>query len=372
MMLTRIYFALCINILGAWARNGTQPSPHAAQPVQNGKYCLTSTGIRAEFIPYGASLSNLFIQDKNGEERDIVLGFDNATAYKESGWHPHLNGVPGRYANRIKNGTFTIEGQTYHTDLNEKGLDTLHGGSNGWDYRDWTVESYTASSITFSLRDTDGEMDFPGDVAAYVTYTLTPYQWHISMTALSLTKKTPIMLSSHTYWNLDGFQNPDTPLALNHTLHMPYATRRIAIDNIEIPTGRILENKRGQAFDFWSKPKQLGRGINKPVVNGACGFNCTGYDNAFILEDDGPPDWESLPVATLASKWSGIQVDVFSDQAAYQIYTCNNMNGEYRQPECGGLEMSLTNTKALSLSSQRRDSSPTLLAPESRSSTDAW
>lgn len=296
-------------------------------PQANGKYCLTSTGIRAEFIPYGASLTNLFIADKNGVERDVVLGFDNATAYTNPVLHPHLNGVPGRYANRIKNGTFTVDNSTYHTDLNEKGLDTLHGGSNGWDYREWTVESSTTNSITFSLHDPDGEMGFPGEVVAYVTYTLSPYQWHISMTGLSLTKKTPIMMSSHTYWNLDGFQNPNTPLALNHTLHMPYATRRILIDNIEVPTGELHDNKRGQAFDFWSKPKQLGKDFNKPAIHGACGYNCTGYDNAFLFKDDGPPAWETMPVATLASKWSGIQVDVFTDQAAYQVYTCNNMNG---------------------------------------------
>lgn len=333
-----------------------QSPDDAPSPQANGKYCLTSTGIRAEFIPYGASLTNLFIEDKQGEERDIVLGFDNATAYSDPKWHPHLNGVPGRYANRIKNGTFVIDGTTYHTDLNEKGLDALHGGSNGWDYRDWFVVAYTTSSITFSLRDADGEMGFPGEVVAYVTYTLTPYQWHISMTALSLTKKTLIMLSSHTYWNLDGFQNPETPLALNHTLHLPYATRRIAIDNIEIPTGEILNNQRDQAFDFWSKPKQLGEDLNKPVVYGACGFNCTGYDNAFLFDDYGPPEWESTPVATLASEWSGIRVDVFCDQPAYQIYTCNNMNGTIR-PSPPSRTSLLTREQVRSLSRRRKVSS---------------
>lgn len=61
-------------------------------------------------------------------------------------------------------------------------------------------------------------MGYPGDVISYITYTLSPYTWHISMTATALTKKTPIMLSSHVYWNLDGFQNPETELATDHTL----------------------------------------------------------------------------------------------------------------------------------------------------------
>ena len=61
----------------------------------DGKYTIQSTGIRANFIPYGASISNLFINDTNGVERDIVLGFDNATYYSIDTSHPHLGGVPG-------------------------------------------------------------------------------------------------------------------------------------------------------------------------------------------------------------------------------------------------------------------------------------
>jgi hypothetical protein len=72
-------------------------------PGSDGKYTLCSEGIRANFIPYGGSISNLFINDTNGVERDIVLGFDNATYYSIDTSHPHLGGVPGRYANRIKN-----------------------------------------------------------------------------------------------------------------------------------------------------------------------------------------------------------------------------------------------------------------------------
>lgn len=97
--------------------------------MPNGKYQISSEGIRANFIPYGASISNLFIEDVHGEERDIVLGFDNASYYAIDKQHPHLGGVPGRYANRIKNSTFEIDGMVYHTDPNEHGgLNTLHGG----------------------------------------------------------------------------------------------------------------------------------------------------------------------------------------------------------------------------------------------------
>ncbi len=112
--------------------------------------------------------------------------------------------MPGRYANRIKNSTFEIDGETYHILPNENptpeapnGADTLHGGPDGWDWRNWTVVAHTSNSITFSLTDPDGDQGFPGEVVSYVTYTLGNMTWDFKMVAVATTKKTPIMLSSH-------------------------------------------------------------------------------------------------------------------------------------------------------------------------------
>ncbi|KAF2858593.1 galactose mutarotase-like protein [Piedraia hortae CBS 480.64] len=303
-------------------------------PLPSGKYELVSQGIRAQFIPYGASLTNLFIRDVHGVERDVVLGYDNASFYSESAFHPHLNGVPGRYANRIKNGTFKIDGVEYHTDLNENGKDTLHGGRDGWDYRNWTVVAYSQDSITFSLTDPDGKEGFPGEVVANVTYFVTPYQWHLRMTAAALTKKTPLMLSSHTYWNLDGFQNPDTPLALDHTLHLPFAGLRTEVDSILIPTGNILHNEAGGLHDWWSSPKRLGANFSNPALAGQCGSGCTGYDNCYIFNR--PPPQKPTPDAILSSPYSGIKVEVSTNQGAFQVYTCNNLQGGLALKETQG------------------------------------
>ncbi|KAF2773201.1 aldose 1-epimerase [Teratosphaeria nubilosa] len=336
----------CVALLPVltWAQSsgyGSLPTiaGNASGPDANGKYEVSSEGIRALFIPYGASITNLFITDVHGVERDIVLGFDNATYYSEDKLHPHLNGVPGRYANRIKNGTFEIDGTTYHVDLNDNdGLDTLHGGSDGWDHRNWTVAAHTSDSITFTLIDADGKEGFPGEVKAAVTYAFTPHQWHIRMSALSVTRKTPIMLSSHTYWNLDGFRNPQTDLALNHTLYLPYGGLRTDVDNILIPTGDLLANKKDGVNDFWSKPKQLGANISSPDLLGNCGFNCSGYDNCYIFNRNayGPYNWRHAPVATLASPFSGIQLDIYTNQDAFQVYTCNFQNGSLPLKETQG------------------------------------
>ncbi|KAK3209977.1 hypothetical protein GRF29_44g1287239 [Pseudopithomyces chartarum] len=339
-MWTRVVLPLFAAAASASAQYSTPNS--TTGPDADGKYTIAAEGIRAQFVPYAASISNLFINDTNGIERDIVLGFENASYYSVDPLHPHLGGVPGRYANRIKNSTFNIDGVDYHVDANENGgRNTLHGGSDGWDFRNFTVVAYTEDSITFSIVDPDGKEGFPGEVVSYITYTVTPYTWHIKMVALATTKKTPIMLSSHVYWNLDGFANPDTPTASNHTLHLPYSGQRIGVDNILIPDGTILPNERYSVNDFWSAPKQLGANLTSPEIKGNCGFGCVGYDNAWLVNraQNGPYDWRtSGPVATLASNFSGIQIDVFSDQDAFQVYSCPVMMGLLALKSTQGLE----------------------------------
>ncbi|KAI0517272.1 aldose-1-epimerase [Xylaria bambusicola] len=315
-------------------------------PDENGLYWIRSDGLDAAFIPYGASISRLLINDQYGIQRDIVGGFDNASYYEVDKQHPHFGGVPGRYANRIKNSTFEIDGVTYNVDPNENptaaapdGADTLHGGHDGWDFRNFTVVSHTKDSITFSIVDPDGKEGFPGEVVSYITYTVNDYTWDFKMVAIATTKKTPIMLSSHTYWNLDGFANNETNTALNHTLYLPYSGQRIGVDNILIPTGDILANKKGSVNDFWSAPKQIGASLNDPEAVNNCGLGCTGYDNAWLISRQEPYNWrdEGNYVARLHSPWSGIQVDIYTDQEAFQVYSCNGQNGTLTLKETQGL-----------------------------------
>jgi aldose 1-epimerase len=170
--------------------------------------------------------------------------------------------------------------------------------------------------------------------------------WHIKMIALATTKKTPIMLSSHvgciscralqylltiqTYWNLDGFANPDTPTALNHTLSLPFSGQRVGVDGILIPDGTILPNAKYSVNDFWSSPKQIGANHTSPELVGNCGTNCTGYDNCYNVNraQNGPYDWHAAgPVASVSSDFTGIKLDIYTDQDAFQVYTCGGQNG---------------------------------------------
>ncbi|MCJ1310274.1 hypothetical protein MMC25_003936 [Agyrium rufum] len=295
-----------------------------ADPLQ--KLSISSTGINASFIAYGARLTNLFVPDKNGDMQDVVLGYDDTAQYvidTETN-HTYFGPIVGRYANRIKNGTFTVDGVTSHIPENENGgLDTLHGGKVGYDQQNFTIVSHNETSITFSFLDR-AQQGFPGTIITYATYTVSPNSWTSRLVSIPLDEPTPIMLANHVYWNLGAFVNPTASKILNDTLYMPYSARIIAIDSLEIPTGG-LETVVGTPFDFTS-PKQIGKDIYQAKQ---CGFNCTGYDNAFILDRPrySAPEATDLKVLTLSSAETGIQVDLYTNQQSLQLYSCNGQNG---------------------------------------------
>ncbi|PWN93614.1 galactose mutarotase-like protein [Acaromyces ingoldii] len=270
--------------------------------------------IRAVYLPYGASVSELWVKDRNGVFRDVVLGFDNKTNYGTDKIHPNFGPQVGRYANRIKNGTFEINGTTYHTPLNENNYDTLHGGTVGYDRSPYEITQLNASSVTFVLHDADGNQGFPGSVVASASYTLQNSSTLIQAMDANVTddKYSPIMLSSHTYWNLAAYNESQT--ILNHTLFMPRADKYIKTDGHLIPTGPIPDTK-GTPLDF-TQARTIGSQYND--TEGVCGTNCTGYDTCFVMSSHD----RNETVLELTSPESGIKMSVKTDQDAIQIYSC--------------------------------------------------
>ncbi len=207
-------------------------------------YTISADNITAKFIPYGARLTSLLVPDRNGTQQDVVLGYDTGERYLQDTEtnHTYFGPIVGRYANRIKNSTFTINGVAYHIPANENGgKDTLHGGTVGYDQRNWTVASHNDSSISFMLLDTGFE-GFPGTVLTTATFSVSVEEsgpqgqmrprLSSSMVSVALDAETPIMLANHIYWNLNGFK---ASTILNDTsLWMPHADRYIEIDTIEI------------------------------------------------------------------------------------------------------------------------------------------
>ncbi|KAL8747670.1 MAG: hypothetical protein Q9190_000466 [Brigantiaea leucoxantha] len=300
----------------------------SSDPLQ--KYTISAQGINATFIPYGARLTNLFVNDKNGCPQDVVLGYDSPGDYigDDISVHTYFGPIVGRYANRIKNGTFSVQGVTSHIPENEHmGHDTLHGGPVGYDQRNWTVVASNDTTITFSLLDTSFE-GFPGSVITYATYSVSssPPSWTSRLISIPLDQPTPIMIFNHVYWNLGAFVPESDGTVLKDTLHMPYAARYVEIDNILVPTGAIGTVASTPYLDFTS-PKPIGRDIEAAI--NACGYNCTGYDNAFIFDrpPSSSPDSSDLSMLTISSNATGIKLDIFTNQRAIQIYTCDNTNG---------------------------------------------
>ncbi|TBU23362.1 galactose mutarotase-like protein [Dichomitus squalens] len=274
--------------------------------------------IRATFLPYGASVSELWVKDRDGVFRDIVLGFDNKTNYGTDVVHPNFGPQVGRYANRIKNGTFTIDGKIYHTPLNENNHDTLHGGTVGYDRSAYQITNLTSSSVTFTLHDADGNQGFPGSVVSSATYILeNTATWRIEMDSyVTDNKKSPIMLSSHTYWNLAAYNGSDT--VLDHIVYMPRADKYIKTDQFLIPTGEIASVK-DTPFDFQT-PRPFSERFNETV--GVCGATCQGWDSCFVMSKHKRDE----PVFELTSPASGIKLSVTTDQVAIQVYTCDGIS----------------------------------------------
>ncbi|KAG8743359.1 hypothetical protein FRC10_012163 [Ceratobasidium sp. 414] len=328
-MMHRTLSAALLVLLGASATPSPTVLAGAGDPLRVVTLKAPDDSIVANFLSYGATLKNLWVKDKYGKFRDIVLGYDNKKLYESDPSHPYFGGIVGRYANRIKNGTFSIPitkdatgDHVYHIPENENGgLDTLHGGLTGYDRRNWAPIEVSKSKVTYHLTDPDGTQGFPGTVQALVTYTLLRNaQWKIEIYA-NATDKTPILLSSHVYWNLEAYK--ETQSLADHKLQID-SSNVIATDGILIPTG-ALTNVTGTYYDF-RKETRIGDVIDKAV--GYCGtgelkeeHRCTGLDNAWIYDRSA----QNKSAFSLSSPNSGIKMTVTTDQPALQVYTCNGI-----------------------------------------------
>ncbi|KXX79359.1 Aldose 1-epimerase [Madurella mycetomatis] len=329
------FSALFVAIVAKAAAASCQDS--IPEPDADGRYTISAPGIKAQFIPYGATLTNLFVKDKNGDDIDVVLGYDDADYYPEDPGHPVYNAIPGRYANRIGNAQYTIDNVTYRTEQND-GPNTLHSGTNNWSFRVFNVTAFSEDSITFSILDkSNSSQGMIGDVESSVTYSVTNNTWNIKMTAQSLDQKTPILLTQHTYFNLDAYKNPDTGLIWNHTLHMPYSSRYLEADQGALPTGEILTAEPGSINDFASEAGMVfGHAREQPGFQGNCGADgaCEGYNGYWLIED-APED---AVVLTLASEFSGVKAELRTDQPGVVLYSCSWMDGSAQLKSTQGLE----------------------------------
>jgi aldose 1-epimerase len=267
------------------------------------------TGVQAAITNYGARVVGLWVPAKGGRMVDVVLGYDSLAPYRAPG-ESYFGTTVGRYANRIAGASFSIGGQRYQLEKNDK-ENTLHSGSTGFNRKVWQVKGQTDSSLVLFYSSPDGEGGFPGTLNTQVTYTLThDHALRIEYEATT-DKPTVVNLTNHSYFNLEG---EGSGSVYEHVLTIP-ADSITATDFDLIPNGK-LQAVAGTPLDF-RRPTPIGQRIDagdELIKNGK------GYDHNFVLNKE----TGALGLAaTVQAPGSGIVMEVITTEPGIQLYTGN-------------------------------------------------
>lgn len=274
---------------------------------QNGmEVCITN---------FGGRIVSVMVPDRGGVMRDVVLAFDNITDYQNIS--SDFGASIGRYANRIGNAQFTMDGETIQLIANN-GPHCLHGGPQGWQYKVFDAEQKNSSTLTLSLTSPDGDMNFPGTVSVEVTFKLTADN-AIDINYYATTdKKTVINMTNHSYFNLSGDPTQST---VNHLLYVN-ADQMTPIDSTVGVTGEVRKVD-GTPFDFRTA-HAMAEEINKDDEQ--IKF-ANGIDHNFVLNTAGDI---SQKAASLYCPETGIKLDVYTNEPGIQVYTGNFLNGRVK------------------------------------------
>lgn len=280
-----------------------------------GLYTLRAGDLCMQVTNYGARIVTLWAPDREGGMEDIVLGYESLDRYVDNTGERFLGAVVGPVANRIADGTFTLDGTRYTLPQNDHGQ-TLHGGEKGLDRVVWDVVEHSGDRLVFHYLHRDGEEGFPGNLDITMTYALTDDNALRIDYEATTDRATPVNLSHHSFFNLAGEGNG--PI-LDHEL-MIRAGRIVPVDGRLIPTGEIA-GVEGTPFDFRT-PTAIGARIDaddEQLHNGG------GYDLCWVLDRRSDSDVEH--VATVYEPTSGRVLEVWSDQPGLQFYSGNFFDG---------------------------------------------
>ena len=270
-------------------------------------------GYETRIANYGATIIEFHAPDRHGELRDITSGFATAAEYLNN--QPFFGVIAGRYANRIAHGKFKLHGTEYQLATNN-GPNHLHGGINGIDKKLWTaqpVHNDLGPALQLRYRSPDLEEGYPGNLDIVLTYLLTEdNELHIDYEA-RCDKPTPINLTNHAYWNLEG---EDSGNVYEHVLTLN-ADHYTPVDENLIPTGEI-RSVADSAMDY-RKAKPIGQDIHN------VGNTPIGYDHNFVLNQESPG--KLTYAARVKGPKSGRVMEVYTTEPALQFYTANFLDG---------------------------------------------
>ena len=279
-------------------------------------YTLHNGFLTMQVTNYGGRVVALWVPDRRGSYEDVVLGYDRIDKYVNNEGERYLGAVVGRCANRISNGTFTLDSVTYQLPQND-GENTLHGGLIGADKMVWDVVSTNDSVIKMHALFADGQDGFPGNLDVTMTYTLTHDNQFQVRYAATTDAPTLCNFSHHSFFNLKGEGNGTI---LDHELQINsrYMT---TVDEHLIPNGKF-SGVKNTPFDFREK-HSIGDNISADDEQLR---NAKGYDHNWIIDksDVKAYTWN----ATLTEPKSGREMQVWSNQVGLQFYSGNFFNGK--------------------------------------------
>ena len=281
--------------------------------AQTALYTLKNkAGMEVCITNFGGRIVSIMVPDKNGKMQDVVLGFDSIADYINV---PSDFGASiGRYANRINQGRFALDGDTIQLPQNNFGH-CLHGGPKGWQYQVYEANLIDPTTLELTLISPDGDANFPGNVTAKVTYQLTDDN-AIDICYNAETDHTSVVnLTNHSYFNLNG--NPATGNS-DHLLTI-YADAYTPVDSTFMTTGEIA-SVGNTDMDF-RQPTPIGARIDNEFIQLKYG---KGYDHNWVLNTKGDV---SQVCATLESPQTGIVLDIYTNEPGLQFYAGNFLDG---------------------------------------------
>ncbi len=310
--------------------NGDSTNLYVLKNANGMEVCITN---------FGGRIVSVMVPDKNGEMKDVVLGFDSILGYTSV--DNNFGATIGRYGNRIANGKITVAGVEYQLPKNNYGH-TLHGGPNGFDKKVFKANQPDSQTVVLTCVSSDGEGGFPGNLNVKVTMKLTQDNAIDISYEAETDKETVVNLTNHSYFNLSGDPNNtilNELLTINADAYTP-------IDSTFMTTGKI-EKVDGTPMDFRT-PTPIGARINddfEQLKNGK------GYDHNWVLNTNGDI---SQVAATVYDQTTGIRLDVFTTEPGLQVYTGNFLDGTIT----GKKGVTYMKHSAICLESQKYPDSP--------------
>ena len=272
----------------------------------------SASGMEVDLIDHGATVTRILTPDRRGSLADVLLGCPTPEDYLRP--HPHFNCLVGRYANRITDARFQLDGILYELDANVP-PHHLHGGKHAFGLRRWSSEAID-QGVRFTLISPDGEGGYPGELDVVAEYTLHGMTLGLRYSATT-TRPTPISLSSHHYYNLSGIQGSaidDHQISINAAAFLPVSAELTQLGRIESVTNTPfdLQNTTRIGDRLGSTHEQI-----QPLG---------GFDHAFVITGQ-----ELREAAHIIDPYSGRSLTVRTDQPSMQLYTTNTLRAQGKE-----------------------------------------